>query len=184
MKQSGDAGRLIVFAGPACSGKSVLAAALARRLGAPHLQMDTTRARLMPEAAHTRADRRVAYRAMAFAAELLAGCGQTVILDAPYGHPEDRAEIREVLCRTGAAFSLIECRVDPALAARRFDDRPANHPGRDLTRERVIELGRTYPYSGKGLSLDTGAQTPDECSRVIDDYLKNPGAPQADNVEW
>ena len=39
----------------------------------------------MPDAAHTRADRAVAYRAMHLAAELLAGAGVSVILDAPAG---------------------------------------------------------------------------------------------------
>jgi len=94
---------LIVFAGPACSGKSTLAAEVARRHGWPHLSMDATRQRLMPGAGHTRAHREVAYRAMLFAAELLLAAGASVILDAPYGHAEDRAELAGKLLRLGIA---------------------------------------------------------------------------------
>ncbi len=164
-------GRLVVFAGPACAGKTELAESLAVCLGAPRLEMDATRARLMPDSPHTRADRRVAYRAMAYAAELLLRCGQTVILDAPYGHPEDRDDLRALVRGSGAAFSLIECKVSPEIAARRFDERPADHPGLDLTRERVLDMAQTYPYTGLGLTVDTGICSPGECLRAIEEYL-------------
>lgn len=164
-------GRLIVFSGPACTGKTELGARLAARLGAPQLQMDATRARLMPDSTHTRADRRVAYRAMHFAAELLLERGATVILDAQYGHPEDREEVEQICARTGSGLYLIECRVDPELAARRFRDRPASHPGLDLTQELVIEMARAFPYSGRGLMIDTGEISIGECERRIREYL-------------
>jgi predicted kinase len=164
-------GRLIVFSGPACSGKTELGARLAARLQAPHLQMDATRARLMPDSAHTRQDRRIAYRAMHFAAELLLGCGQTVILDAQYGHPEDREEVEQVARRTAAALYLIECKVAPDVAVRRFRDRPPDHPGLDLDDERVAEMARAFPYRGTGLLIDTGELPIEECVRLIDEYL-------------
>jgi predicted kinase len=164
-------GRLIVFSGPACSGKTELAARLAADLRAPHLQMDATRARLMPDSAHTRADRRVAYRAMHFASELMLDHGGTVILDAQYGHPEDRNEVEQIVGRTQSELYLIECRVDPDLAARRFRERPANHPGLDLTEDLVIKMARTFPYSGRGLSIDTGTLPVHECERRIRQYL-------------
>jgi predicted kinase len=56
---------VIAFTCPPCAGKSTLAAEVACRLGVLHLSMDATRQRLLPDAAHTRADREVAYRAMA-----------------------------------------------------------------------------------------------------------------------
>ena len=164
-------GRLIVFSGPACSGKTELGARLAAELRAPHLQMDATRARLMPDSAHTRADRRVAYRAMHFASELLLDRGATVILDAQYGHPEDREEVEQIGARTRSELYLVECRVDPEPAARRFRERPASHPGLDLTEELVIEMARTFPYSGRGLTIDTGELSIGECERRIRKYL-------------
>jgi predicted kinase len=164
-------GRLIVFSGPACSGKTELASRLAADLDAPHLQMDTTRARLMPDSPHTRHDRRIAYRAMHFASELLLECGRSVILDAQYGHAEDREEVEQAASRTGSPLYLIECKVAPDVAVRRFRERPQDHPGLDLTEERVATMAHTFPYRGTGLLIDTGELPVEECARRIGDYL-------------
>jgi predicted kinase len=158
--------RVIVFSGPPCSGKSTLAARLAAARGIPHLTMDDTRARLLPNAAHTRADRRVAYRAMAFAAELLAACGCGVILDAPYGRPEDRRELARL------PLHLVECAVPPQAALERFAGRDPRHPGMPgLTLRRVELLVREFPYTGKGLLLDTATEPVEECLERIERYL-------------
>jgi predicted kinase len=160
---------LIVFAGPACSGKSTLAEILARRRGWPHLSMDATRQRLMPTASHTRADREVAYRAMLFAAELLLAAGAGAVLDAPYGHAEDRAD----LARIGVGkYKLIECRVPEEIAVARLRARGIPDPSRpDLTEERVVRLNREYRYTGEGLVLDTGELTVGECLARVESYL-------------
>lgn len=160
---------LIVFAGPACSGKSTLAAEVARRYGWPHLSMDATRQRLMPAAKHTRADRAIAYRAMLFAAELLLDAGAGAVLDAPYGHAEDRAELARA---AGGKYKLIECRVSEEAAVERLGARGIPDPSRpDLTEERVIRLNREYRYTGEGLLLDTGKLSVAECLAAIEGYL-------------
>jgi predicted kinase len=160
---------LIVFAGPACSGKSTLAVAVARRRGLPHLSMDATRQRLMPGASHTRADREIAYRAMLLAAELLLAAGAGAVLDAPYGHAEDRAE----LARVGAGkWKLIECRVSPETAVARLRARGIPDASRpDLTEERVAQLNREYQYTGEGLVVDTDKVSVAECLARIESYL-------------
>ena len=161
---------LIVFAGPPCSGKSTLAAEVARLRGLPHLSMDATRQRLLPDAPHTRADRQVAYRGMHFAAELLLAAGAGAVLDATYDQPEDRAELARI---AGAQCKLIECHVSPSIAAARLRERGLNDPARpDLTEERVRRLVRDYPYSGAGLSLDTTVLTPKACLACIAGYLR------------
>jgi predicted kinase len=161
---------LIVFAGPACSGKSTLAAEIARRHGWPHLSMDATRQRLMPHASHTRADREVAYRAMLFAAELLLDAGAGAVLDAPYGHPEDRASLARL--PTGK-WKLVECRVSPEVAVERLRARGIPDPSRpDLTEERVARLNREYRYTGEGLLLDTCELPVEECLARIEIYLR------------
>lgn len=131
--------------------------------------MDGVRQRILPNARHTRADRAVAYRAMLFAAELLVAAGATAILDAPYGHPEDRAELNGV---SAGNYKLIECRVSEAIAIERLRARGIPDPTRpDLTESKVRRLNREYLYSGEGLLLDTDRLSVGECLARIEPYL-------------
>jgi len=160
---------LIVFTGPPCSGKSTLAAEVARRRNLPHLSMDATRQRLLPHAAHTRADREVAYRGMHFAAELLLNAGAGAVLDAPYDHAEDRAELARI---GGQRCRVIECRVSPETAVARLHTRGWPDSTRpDLTEEKVARLVKEHACRGAGLSLDTEALSPAECLARIEEYL-------------
>ncbi len=123
----------------------------------------------MPTASHTRADREVSYRAMLFAAELLLHAGSGAVLDAPYGHAEDRAELARV---AAGKWKLIECRVSEEIAVERLRARGIPDPSRpDLTEERVRKLNREYRYSGEGLLLDTGKLSMAECLARIEGYL-------------
>ena len=131
--------------------------------------MDATRQRLMPHAGHTRADREIAYRAMHFAVELLLAAGAGAVLDAPYGHAEDRAELARV---AGGRSKWIECRVSAETAVARLRARGIPDASRpDLTVERVARLNREHQYTGEGLLLDTDLLTVEECLARIDKYL-------------
>jgi predicted kinase len=163
--------KAIVFAGPPCSGKSTLAAEVSRLRRIPHLSMDATRERILPNAAHTRDDREAAYRAMHFAAELLLDAGASIILDAPYGHPEDREEIGRI---AGGRLRLIECRVSPETAIRRFRARGPDPIRLDLTGELVERMVREYPYRCAGLTLETEALSEQACLVKIFRYLDEP----------
>jgi len=106
--------------------------------------MDATRQRLLPEAAHTRADRKVAYRGMHFAAELLLAAGAGAVLDAPYDQPENRAELARI---AGSECKLIECHVTPGVAAARLRERGLDDPGAARSHRRAS------PPPGPRLSL-------------------------------
>jgi predicted kinase len=152
---------VVAIAGPPCAGKSTIAAAVSGRLGIPHLSMDGTRQRLLPGAAHTRADREVAYRAMQMAAELLHGAGAALVLDAPYGHAEDR----DALAPLDPVW--VACRVSPEVAVQRLAQRGFDPERPDLTPEIVREAAANYRYASGALVLDTESLTPAECVAAV-----------------
>ncbi len=89
----------------------------------------------MPDSSHTRQDRRIAYRVIAFAAELLLGREQPAILEAQYGCAEDRREVEEMAAR---------------VAARRFEERGCDAVRLDLTAERALtDAGRFPPLPNR-----------------------------------
>ena len=166
---------IIVVSGPPCSGKSTFGDLLASRRGIVHLEMDAVRVRLLPDSAHTRQDRAVAYRAMHLGAELLAASCATVIVNACYGRAEDLSDLEEAAGRAGAALYLIECTVPPEIAVERARQRWGNHPGVDLTPERVIELVSGYPFSGEGVTVDSTLPI-DTALAKVEEYLST-GSP-------
>lgn len=161
---------IVVFSGPPCSGKSFVGELLRARRGWLHLEMDAVRVRLMPESAHTRQDRVIAYRAMHLAAEAAARAGACVIVNACYSHAEDRRDAEQVALRAATALYLVEFRVSAQTAVERWKARREIHPGADLTEERVRELVNQFPYFGGGGTVD-GELPAEEILKVIEEYL-------------
>ncbi|MCC7173632.1 MAG: ATP-binding protein [Bryobacterales bacterium] len=171
---------IVVFSGPPCSGKSHLGELLAAARDFAHLEMDAVRLRILPDAAHTREDRSIAYRAMHYAAELLAAQDRPVIVNAGYSHAEDRREIEQVAFRVRTPLHLVEFAVSPETAVERSRLRRIEHAGLDLTDARVAELVRGFPYFRGGLVIDSECPAESSLRRILDHLARgkplSPGA--------
>lgn len=161
--------KLVVFAGPPCTGKS----AVGRRLGWAHLEMDDARVRLLPDAAHTREDRMVAYRAVLWAAGHLLRFTDIVICNGGFGHAIDREGCVRVAREAGAALYVCEFFAPAAVLVERNRARRHRHPGLDLTDERVEELVSGYVPWGVGLRVD-GMRPVGECVERVREYVLRP----------
>jgi aminoglycoside phosphotransferase family enzyme/predicted kinase len=134
---------LIVTMGLPASGKTTLAKGLASRLDLVHLSSDITRKHLVGLRAnvhttdpfvsglYTRGMSRRTYALMRRKAARWLRRGQSVILDATYGLPSERAALRQLARHTGAHVYVIVCRADDELllsrlAARTTDPRSAS----------------------------------------------------------
>jgi predicted kinase len=159
--------KLVIFAGPPCTGKSTIA----RALGHAHLEMDAARAAILPDAAHTRADRVIAYRAVLWTAACLLRYTDIVICDGGYGHREERDACRTLAAASGADLYLVEFTAPVDLLLQRNRERRAHHPGLDLTDARVTEIVEHYPWSGDGLVVECSRPLPD-CIAVVREYIQ------------
>jgi predicted kinase len=162
--------KLLVLAGPPCSGKSTLAGSIQTSFGINLLQADRILSNLIPDSQRSKSDRAVAYRAMHMLAEELLRCARSVVLDATYGLSVHRKAVETLVTNLAAPLYLIECHVSPDTAVTRFRNRP-DYPASDLTEARVRDLAQRYCYSGQGLALTA------EMPRVVmlervEDYLR------------
>ena len=160
--------QLVIFAGPPCTGKSTVA----RLLGCAHLEMDAARVAVLPDSAHTRDDRAVAYRAILWTAAHLLRYTDVVVCDGGFGHLEDRVLCRSVAEAAGAALGVVEFTAPLDVLQERNRARRAHHPGLDLTDGRVKELVETYSLWGRGIVFD-GTLPIGKCVEEVRWYLKH-----------
>lgn len=123
---------LLVCMGLPASGKTTLAHALAGRLGLVHLSSDVTRKRLaglrptvhqlhsFERGMYSRSSSRRTYAALRKRAARWLRRGRSVVLDATYGQPSERAAVRQLARRSGAKLVFAVCRADEAVLQARL----------------------------------------------------------------
>jgi predicted kinase len=163
--------KLLVIAGPPCSGKSTLAEAIEKRLRYRWLSIDRILGKLIPNSDHGETDRDIAYRAVHLLANELLRVGCNILVDATYGRAPHREAVAMLATTSGVSVYLIECRVSPEIAAARFRKR-TYHPAVDLDESRVCHLASQYRYSGQGLIIDAEMPLSDALEQSIA-YLAN-----------
>ncbi len=159
---------LIAFAGLPGAGKTTLSRALARRIGAVWLRIDTAegalrRAGLSPEAIGA-----AGYgAAMALAADHLAG-GLAVVADGVNPVEASRAGWRATASRAGCPLLEVEvvC-TDAAEHRRRIEARDAGVPGLPPVTWRRVSDGGYEPWRGDRLVVDTARLAPDRALEAI-----------------
>jgi hypothetical protein len=150
-------------------------------VGAPHLEVDYVRTRILPVSDQRVEDRDVAYNAMHLAAELMAPWSHTVILDATYTAAVCRTALVEVAERSAAELFVIECRISAAAAAERFLQRRP-HPAIDLTIERVKSLAAGYPYGSDVPGVATYSEAIDLSHLAC--FVSGPPLDRAARLAW
>jgi len=162
--------KLVIFAGPPCTGKS----AVGRALGYAHLEMDAARAKLLPQSLHTREDRAIAYRAVLWAAGHLLRYTDLVICNGGFGHEEDRERYRTLARETGATLYIVEFTAPLEVLLQRNRKRRDHHPGLDLDDARVTQIVESYPWTQTGLLIDSTRPVA-ECAERVRAFLETPG---------
>jgi predicted kinase len=122
----------------------------------PRLEMDAIRVELFPDGSNSPDERQCSYAAMHyFTKRLLWLDVPRVLLVATYRPQRQRQILTEIAesCRT--SILVIQLKLSPEDAKKRFLGRPDNHPARDLTVARVQELAHTYRYYDEAQIVDT-----------------------------
>ena len=154
---------LIAFAGLPGTGKSTIAWALARRLGAVYLRVDTL------EQAIGGSDGPNGYLAAYAVAEDNLRLGQTVIADSVNAIAITRDAWRDVAARAAVTFAEIEivCS-DKTEHRRRVETRSADIAGHRLPSWQDVVARRYEKWERSPLVIDTAGR---EVAKLVDDLL-------------
>ena len=166
---------LIALGGLSGSGKSTLARALAPRLGAAPgavvLRSDEIRKRLWgrdptaalpPEAYAPQASVSV-YKALFSAARACLAAGKTVVADAVFLRPEERAGVEALAAASGAAFHGLWLEAPPEILRHRIESRRGDASDADA---RVLALQLTRDPGDIRWPRRADANTPEGLARV------------------
>lgn len=176
---------LIVVMGLPGSGKTTLASALADRLGLVHLSSDVVRKELtgtpltqrpsseaFRRGLYSPAMTRRTYAVMRRRAARLLRQGRSVVLDATFGNPAERAAVGRLARRVGAPLVVLVCEADEAtviarLAARADDSEAVSDARLDMWP--ALRASYTDPVEfPDAIRLDMAQPLPAVLAHVVD----------------
>jgi aminoglycoside phosphotransferase family enzyme/predicted kinase len=167
-----EAPRLIAVGGLIASGKSSLADAVGKRLGAPVISSDVVRKRSLGveptarlehaawQGAYSPGKHRDVYAELLRRAGVVLESGRSVIIDATFRRRADREAARNLALARGVGFCFIECRSSDAVARARLEARARGPSESDARLEIYDELvasqeAVTELAAGEHLPIDT-----------------------------
>jgi aminoglycoside phosphotransferase family enzyme/predicted kinase len=171
---------VLVCMGLPASGKTTLARALAGRLGLVHLSSDLFRKHLagvrptshpvdgFEAGIYSRSMTRRTYASLMRNAARWLRRGQSVVLDATFGQPADRAALRQLTRRTGARLAVVVCRADEATLRERLVARAGDPYATSDARVEIWPALRAAFVEPIDLPLLMEANTVGPTQRIID----------------
>lgn len=165
---------LLITTGLVGTGKTVLAQALAQRLGSVVISSDVTRKQLasVPLTEHRFEEfgsgiysaefNRLTYDTMFTEGKKILSQGGSVILDAAFLKAEERERARKITEETGASFFILECILEESMVKQRLEQR---------LKEGSVSDGRWEIYEVQKGWFEPVVEVPEENHVIIDTAL-------------
>jgi len=168
---------LLILSGLPGTGKTTIAHALARRLRAVHIRIDSIEQAIRDSGVATGSMDDAGYRVGYAVAEDNLRLGLTVIADSVNPLPITRAAWREVGAR--AAKRAVEIEIvcsDPAEHRRRVESRVADIPGHALPTWADVVARDYRPWDRDLVRIDTARTGVEEAVAILSSHLQRTGA--------
>jgi aminoglycoside phosphotransferase family enzyme/predicted kinase len=182
---------LLVTMGLPASGKTTLAHGLASRLGLVHLSSDVTRKQLaglratfhatdaFESGIYSRGMSRRTYAVLRRKAARWLRRGQSVVLDATYGQPSERAALRQLARRIGVRLYVIRCQAQDAVLQARLTTRTKDQLSVSDVRPELWSALRLAFVEPTDTLVTFNADTTRPAEALIDEIVSDMYADQA-----